>query len=97
MDAQSLGRKIAAESMNADRLHAFDRDIVGGDSVQLRIPLLDPVALKQHLQMLAVTLSDCLVLCDQAKRGERGILLDVRGRLRNTNQKINAYRRIRTV
>ena len=97
MDTQTIARKIARESLHEDRLGTFDRDIAGPPSIQIRIPLLDPVALKNHLQMLAVTVSDCLVLCDQTKRGDRGILIDVRGRLRLVNQRVNAYRRIRTV
>ena len=94
-DPIAAARKIASDSLRDDPLNPFDRLIAGNEAVRITLPMKDPQALRVHLQMLARTCSDCLAIIEQSGRRDRGILLDVRGRLRHTNSKITAYRKIR--
>lgn len=97
MNFTEIGRQIAADSLRADVLNDFDRTIAGPPVVQVRIPLRDPAELKRHLLILSGVVSDALAMIDQSGRKDRSVLLDVRGRFRAANQKINAYRQIRQV
>ena len=94
VDYREIGKRIARESLEPDRLSTFDRSMVA-DSVRLTLPLKDSVAVDRALALMIQTMQDCRAIIAQSGRKERGLLLDVRGRIRDVNQKINAYRRIR--
>lgn len=92
MNTAALGKQIAAESLGSgDVLSEFDRNIVGGDSVRLNLPLRDPVECRRHLALLEDTVHRLRMLLEE-RRPDRSLLFMVRGELRSLNKKLNAYR-----
>lgn len=92
MNTALLGKQIAEESRRpGDVLSAFDRDIVGTDSVRLNLPLRDPVECRRHLALLEDTVHRLRMLLEERKP-DRSLLFMVRGELRQLNKKLNAYR-----
>ena len=93
------GKRIAKEAMRGedgdtdprDVLSAFDRTIVGGNSVVIKLPLRDPVEVKRHLALIEETCRE-LRLRMEHKSTDRGHLFMVRGVMRMLHQKLNAYR-----
>jgi hypothetical protein len=73
----------------------FDRLLIGNERVQVRLPLRDTKMLAKHLDILAAAIDRSRAVLSYGVRDERGALLMVRALLREANQKINAYRRIR--
>lgn len=94
-DVREAGRRIAAESLLEDPLTPYDRAIVGATSVQVRIPLRDPVQTRQALKMLVKTAEECILHIDRGGLKDRSVLFDIRGRIHLVSQKINCYRRLR--
>lgn len=89
-------RQSARDSADKDGiLSNFDLLILGNERVQVRIPLRDTKMLAKHLDLLAAAIDRSRAILSYGVRDERGALLMVRGLLREANQKINAYRRIR--
>lgn len=89
-------RKAARESADKDGiLSAFDHMLMGHERVQVRIPLRDTKMLAKHLEVLSAAVDRSRAILSYGVRDERGTLLAVRALLREANQKINAYRRIR--
>lgn len=90
-------QQIAREAMgNNDRdvrdvLSQFDRDIIGPDSVMLRLPLRDPVEVRRHLAMIE-DVAHRLRMQLEERRPDRSLLFMVRGEWRKLHQKLNAYR-----
>lgn len=74
-----------------DVLTPFARDIVGGASVIVKLPLRDPVEVKRHLALIEETCRE-LRLRMEHKSTDRGHLFMVRGVMRMLHQKLNAYR-----
>ena len=92
MNTSALGKQIAAESLGSgDVLSEFDRNIVGGESVRLNLPLRDPVECRRHLALLEDTAHRLRMLLEE-RRPDRSLLFMVRGELRSLNKKLNAYR-----
>ena len=92
MNTAAIGKQIAEESRGSgDVLSAFDRDIVGTDSVRLNLPLRDPVECRRHLALLEDTVHRLRLLLEERKP-DRSLLFMVRGELRQLNKKLNAYR-----
>jgi hypothetical protein len=95
-----LGKQIAEESRGSpdmdprDVLTAFDRSIVGSDSVRLNLPLRDPVECRRHLALIEDTVHRLRLLLEE-RRPDRSLLFMVRGELRQLNRKLNAYRTTR--
>lgn len=100
MDTATIGRQIAAESRGSpnmdprDVLNAFDRSIVGENSVRLTLPLRDPVECRRHLALIEETAHRLRLLLEE-RRPDRSLLFMVRGELRQLNRKLNAYRTTR--
>lgn len=94
LDPITAARQIAEASLR-EPLTDFDRTLVGEESVRLLLPLRDPEHLRHHLKLLQRTIHDCIAIVEQSGRNPRGVLLDVRGRMRDVNRQINVYRRIR--
>ena len=95
---RAAAAKIAAESGLDDPMSiksTMDRDIIGGSSVQVRLPLRDPAQVKHHLQLLIVVATECVALIDRNAMRDRSVLMDVRTRLRWAGKKINCYMRVR--
>lgn len=89
-------RQSARDSADKDGvLTDFDRLLVGNERVQVRMPLRDTKMLAKHLDILAAAVDRSRAVLSYGVRDERGALLMVRALLREANQKINAYRRIR--
>ena len=89
-------RQSARDSATKDGvLTDFDRLLVGNERVQVRVPLRDTKMLAKHLDILAAAIDRSRAVLSYGVRDERGALLMVRALLREANQKINAYRRIR--
>jgi hypothetical protein len=89
-----FAKKIVADSADeydGDVLTPFDRDIVGASSVQLRIPLKDPVALRTHLALIEETARALRLRLEQSAK-DRSHLFTARGVIRQLNKRINAYR-----
>lgn len=90
-------RRMARDS--ADRegvLTQFDRDLIGSARVRIELPLRCTKALAQHLKLLAGAVERGQAVLSYRTQDERASLLAVRGLVREANQKINSYRRIRT-
>ena len=95
MNTIEIGRKIAKESeLSGDRLSEFDRDIVGGESVRLNLPLRDPSECRRHLALIEDTAHRLRMLLEE-RRPDRSLLFMVRGEIRHLNKKLNAYRTTR--
>ena len=94
MDTVALGKRIAEESLSSDVLSEFDRNIVGGDSVRLSLPLRDPVECRRHLALIEDAAHRLRMLLEE-RRPDRSLLFMVRGELRQLNRKLNAYRIVR--
>lgn len=89
-------RKMARESDTKDGvLTDFDTLILGKERVRVDLPLRDTVMVAKHLDVLAGAIDRCRAMLAYRQRDERGSLLAIRALLREANQKINAYRRIR--
>jgi len=89
-------RKAARDSADKDGvLTNFDLLLVGNERVQVRVPLRDTKMLAKHLDVLAAAVDRSRAILSYGVRDERGSLLAVRALLREANQKINAYKRIR--
>ena len=97
MNTAAIGKMIALESRGSpdmdprDVLTAYDRSIVGTDSVRLNLPLRDPAECRRHLAMIEDVAHRLQRLLDQNKP-DRSLLFSVRGELRQLNKKLNAYR-----
>lgn len=98
MDTASLARKIVRESQLSDEvdpretLSPFDRGIVGTRSIRINVPLYSVADLRQHISMLEDAAHHIGVMLDRSKEPDRSKIFLVRGRLRELNQEINAYR-----
>lgn len=76
-----------------DVLPSWDRDnFFGGKSVQLRIPLGDPVTARRHIDLVYQAMHDLRVHMDQLKVTDRSALLYVHGAFRTLNQRLNSYK-----
>jgi hypothetical protein len=80
------------ESDPRDTLSPFERDIVGGNSVVLKIPLRDPVELRRHLAMAEETMRELRLRLEQSAK-DRSHLFMARAVIRSLHLKINPYRR----
>jgi hypothetical protein len=91
--AKDLARTVMKDNVDdaRDVLSAFDRTIVGGNSVVVKLPLRDPVEVKRHLAIIEETCRE-LRLRMEHKSTDRGHLFMVRGVMRLLHQKLNAYR-----
>lgn len=92
--AKELARTVMKDSDvddPRDVLSAFDRTIVGGASVIVKLPLRDPVEVKRHLAIIEETCRE-LRLRMEHKSTDRSHLFMVRGVMRVLHQKLNAYR-----
>ena len=74
-----------------DVLAPFDRDIVGHKSVMIKLPLLDPVEVRRHLEIIEETCR-ALRLRMQQHGTDRSHLFVARGVMRLLTQRLNAYR-----
>lgn len=77
-----------------DVLTRWERDFFGAASVQLRIPLRDPVEVQTHLKLTIETLMS-LQRHLQHSPSDRHALKTVEGDVKALNRKLNAYRRPR--
>lgn len=92
LNEPGAARRIVEESIAEDRLTAFDRTIVGGKSVRIDFPLLDPVECYRHLELVEET---CRAIRQQLKLvggKDRAQLFMVRGMLRKLSHQLKAYR-----
>lgn len=88
--------KMARDSADKEGvLTGFDQLLIGKERVRLDIPLRDTVMLAKHLEVLGAAVDRCRAILSYKVRDERGSLLAARALLREANQKINAYKRIR--
>ena len=93
-----IGRRIVAESLRGqagddprDVLTEWERDLVGPTSIDLRIPLRDPMMLRRHLALAEETFR--AIRLRMERRGmDRSDLLMARLALRILHKKLNAYR-----
>lgn len=90
---RQVGRDAAADK---DHLSEFDRSIIGYGKVRIDLPLRDTQMMKKHLELLAAAVDRCRVILSYSQKDERGTILAVRGILREVNQKVNAYRNVRS-
>lgn len=81
--------KAPANAPTHDCLPEYDRDIVGRTRAQIRIPLLDPVQVKEHLAMVRAACDNAIKIVG-APGTDRSALLAVRSLLEGTNKVINA-------
>lgn len=89
-------RQMARETANKEGvLTDFDLLILGKERVRIDLPLRDTQMVAKHLDVLAGAIDRCRAMLAYRQRDERGSLLAIRALLREANQKINAYRRIR--
>jgi hypothetical protein len=92
----SAVRKMARDVMqDRDHLSRFDRDLIGRPSARLDVKLQDTASLRNNLAVLRAAIERCEAILSYKTLDERASLMAVRGLLREANQKINAYRRIR--
>lgn len=91
--AKELARTVMKDGVDdaRDVLSAFDRTIVGGNSVVIKLPLRDPVEVKRHLALIEETCRE-LRLRMEHKSTDRSHLFMVRGVMRLLHQRLNAYR-----
>lgn len=92
--AKELARVVMKDNDMVDArdvLTPFDRMVVGGASVIVKLPLRDPVEVKRHLAIIEETCRE-LRLRMEHKSTDRGHLFMVRGVMRMLHQKLNAYR-----
>lgn len=99
MDTAAAGKIIALQSRGREEADA--RDVLGAweretffqwDSVQLRVPLRDPVELRRHLEIMSDVIHDLLYKLEKSPQGDRMDLLTAHSVLKTLNQKLNAYR-----
>ena len=95
----AFARKLVEDSLGPagkdprDVLQPWDREnFLGADSVQLRIPLRDPVEVRQHLRLVEAAVRAVLVSLDPMTMGDRSALLLVQTAIKGLSKKINAYR-----
>jgi hypothetical protein len=96
---QQFARELAKSSMGggdedgpaADMLSAFDRSIVGGNSVIIKLPLRDPVEVRRYLGLIEETCRELRLRMEQ-RSTDRSHLFMVRGVLRVLHKKLNAYK-----
>lgn len=89
-------RQMARDVMaDKDGLTEFDRDIIGYSSVRVNLPLRDTVAMAKHLAILSEAIHQARAILSYRTKNERSSILTVRGLLRQANQKINPYKRVR--
>jgi hypothetical protein len=99
LDTRQAAREIvdAVRNVDPDRdprdvLSGWERDSAfGAKSVQLRIPLRDPVEVRNHLKLLAKAVDDLRFKLDRT-RGDQLDLKMVEGQFKALNHHINAYR-----
>jgi len=103
LDTRQAAREIAEESKTDAVLRDKSGEITNPaaayarNTVQLRVPIRDTAQLKHHLTILRNEIEGCLAELSLRGRDETTALLGISMRLRICNQKINAYRRIRSV
>lgn len=73
-------------------LNNWERDtFFAFDSVQLRIPLRDPVEVRQHVDFILGAFQQLALRLEQLPEGDRTDLLTVQSVVKALNQKLNAY------
>lgn len=94
-----FAKQLVADSAGLDErdprdvLSSWDRDsFFGGKTVQLRIPLRDPVEVRRHLAIAEAAIHELRCKLDAQRNTDRQDLLMVVGVVRALNQKLNAYR-----
>jgi hypothetical protein len=90
----AVGR-IESDPDPRDVLSPWERGAFGAKSVQLRLPLRDPVEVRNHLKLIAKAVEDLRFKLDHT-RGDRLDLKTVEGQVKELNRHLNAYRRPRT-
>jgi hypothetical protein len=98
---EGLGKGIVAEAFRgnaggdaSDVLGDWERDLASGGakSVDVRIPLKDPMMLRRHLAMIEETCHQIRVRMERGGSKDRSDLIMARGVLRLLHKKLNAYR-----
>lgn len=91
--AKRLVQDSADDQDPRDVLNSWERQtFFAFDSVQLRIPLLDPVQARRHLNCILGALQELVYKLEQTPEGDRLDLLTIQNVVKGVNQKINAYR-----
>ena len=90
-------RRFVADSTGEndprDVLSGWEREtFFGSNSVQLRIPLRDPVEVRRHLTLIEDTVHALRLRIEQTPGDDRTDLLTVRGVVKVLNHKLNAFR-----
>lgn len=91
--AKELVRSTLDERDPRDTLGSWERDVFFEfDRVQLRIPLRDPVQVRNHIGLILGALQELAFKLEQTPQGDRMDLLTVHSVVKALNQKLNAYR-----
>ena len=76
-----------------DVLTAWDREfMLGYNSVQLRIPLRDPVELRRHLELVEAAVRELRYTLGLRIQSDRVDLMTAQGVFRSLTKKLNAMR-----